>query len=46
MFRFIVASLLLVSALAAPSLLDLDREWVVFKQIHNKQYMPEAEPVR
>ena len=46
MFLFGGPLLLLASALAAPSLLDLDREWAIFKQIYNKQYSTDAEPVR
>ncbi|KAK7099250.1 hypothetical protein V1264_003422 [Littorina saxatilis] len=46
MLRLIAATLLLASALAAPSLLDLDREWTVFKQIHNRGYAQEEETAR
>ncbi|XP_076450639.1 cathepsin L-like peptidase [Babylonia areolata] len=45
MLRLIIVVALSASALSA-SLLDLDREWMIFKKTHNKLYSPQAEAVR
>ncbi|XP_076450120.1 cathepsin L-like peptidase [Babylonia areolata] len=45
MLRLIIVVALSASALSA-SLLDLDREWMIFKKTHNKMYSPQAEAVR
>ncbi|KAK7487831.1 hypothetical protein BaRGS_00020878 [Batillaria attramentaria] len=46
MFRCAIAALLVACALGAPSLLDLDKEWTVFKLVHRKSYTEAEEPIR
>ncbi|KAK7099245.1 procathepsin L-like isoform X1 [Littorina saxatilis] len=46
MLRLVVATLLVACALAAPSLLDLDREWTTFKHVYNRRYNPQEETAR
>lgn len=45
MLRLVIVATLCAMALSA-SLLDLDREWLLYKQYYNKVYTPEAESVR
>lgn len=46
MLHVVVLAVVASCAVCAPSLLDLDAEWTIFKQVHSKVYTAEQEAVR